>query len=277
MKRFVLFLMILSLLSVPFGASAEEMPEFLLITAYRQFGWGDRLEIGAVDTQGGLWTYEAETGALECPSGTVEAADFIRAMPGLTKYGTLDAEELERLTGLVVCLPVCEERAVAAANDAGTQTSWALRTGRDGVREAVVLGMSGDDLLENPDPGAQELYAVLRKLFPGVCDFDGEEPIAPKGFQSVPLADFCGYADTDFANAKVEVFASDCETGLSPTESDRTAEQLLGLQVVGKENSLCVTGGTTVYTLVGEDGEALASFEFYDGLLVRDDGMYRVK
>ena len=46
--------------------------------------------------------------------------------------------------------------------------------------------------------------------------------------------------------------------------------------VVGKESATGVTGGTTSFFFSDRDGNNLGSVEFYNGLLVGDDGMYQV-
>ena len=60
-------------------------------------------------------------------------------------------------------------------------------------------------------------------------------------------------------------------------ELDAAPDWFVSGWVTGKASSMGVTGGATVYTCYDKDGLPLASFEFYDGLLVRSDGMYYVK
>lgn len=264
------FLMILALLLCV--CAVAEGADLILVTTYRQFGWGDRLEVGAVDADGGLWKLNAEEGALACPSKEAEAAEYLRGLGVLEFDGQLDQEELERLNGLIACVNPWDGKAIPVADDAGIQISWAMRNG-----EAVILGTSGVDLLENTDPNAQELYRVLRILFPNVTDFDGDEHLSPHGFQPVSLADFCGIAVEEGSTLYVKAYENDCETGAVAVETDVTAESLLSKRVVGKENALCVTGGTVTYVLTDAEGNCVGNCEFCGDLLVADDGMYRVE
>lgn len=279
MKRNVILFLVVAILGLSVFCvvlAVEEIPGLILVTVYQQVGWGDKLEIGAVDEKGGLWTWQNETGAMECPSDPTEAESYIRSLD-LSSKGQLETKELNRLKGLVLCVTACGGSSEPAANDAGTQISWAGRNGKNQAKETVILGMSGDDLLENTDPAAQELYAVLRTLFPEVTDYSNDHMISPKGFQPVPLAEFCGYQNTHFNEIQLSAWDRDCEEGQKEITPAMTVEELLSLTVTGKENCESVTGGTVTYLLSDKNNQVLASFEFYGDLLVMKDGMYRVE
>ena len=51
---------------------------------------------------------------------------------------------------------------------------------------------------------------------------------------------------------------------------------ILNSHVTGKANATMVTGGTTEYIISDENGNYLAALELYEGLLVRNDGMYHL-
>ena len=57
--------------------------------------------------------------------------------------GALSSDELFELKSLVACVTAREEQPSPAANDAGTERSYAIRYAQ-GEAEAVLLGMSGD-------------------------------------------------------------------------------------------------------------------------------------
>ena len=56
MKRFVMLVLVLALLMT--AAQAETGRTILLYTDYEQLGWGDALQIGWVDSEGGMWLWE---------------------------------------------------------------------------------------------------------------------------------------------------------------------------------------------------------------------------
>ena len=56
MKRVILTLLALLLILNP--AMAESERTILLYTDYEQLGWGDALQIGWVDSEGGMWLWE---------------------------------------------------------------------------------------------------------------------------------------------------------------------------------------------------------------------------
>ena len=104
---------------------------------------------------------------------------------------------------------------------------------------------------------------------------------APVISDPVPLIEFLGWEDYDLQNAAVQCSENDCEEGPIPveiTEEDR--EEILEFisenLVTGKENDLSVTGGTISWIFLDAGGNYLCSLELYDGLLVMNDGMYRL-
>ena len=73
-KILILFVLVLPFL-VPCLAHAETAPRPILFTYYRQLGWGDRIEIGYVDSKGDLWSLDGNDGNLHWP---YQAAEQIR-------------------------------------------------------------------------------------------------------------------------------------------------------------------------------------------------------
>ena len=163
--------------------------------------------------------------------------------------------------------------------DAGTERSYAVQYDNEEQAHCILLGMSGDDCFENTDPDAQALYLYLRTMFPQVTCYGGD--MGPRGFEPVSIRTFCNLEGLDPDHLEITACYVDCETGPLPitlTEEDRLA--LLDLirngVVIGKSNATMVTGGTTSYDLSDPDGNYLTSLEFYEGLLVRSDGMYAI-
>ena len=89
------------------------------------------------------------------------------------KIGKLDHDDLIDLKSLVGVVKKDEGPVLPGANDAGIESSYAIQYGRDGNAVPVLLGMSGDDVYEKPDPSAQGLYLAARRLFPYVTCYDG--------------------------------------------------------------------------------------------------------
>lgn len=285
MKKLLTCALILALcLGMWTAAGAEEKPErVILYTAYVQMGWGDRIEMGCVDEEGGLWTLSAPSASqagIEWPAGPEDQLAFLTGSGLLTRTGELSRDEIFDLKSLIVGVGDMYQYAIPVANDAGEEVSWSVDYDRDGAARPVRLGMSGDDRYENTDPDAQALYARLRTLFPGVtCYSDG---MGPAGFQPVKLYEFCSFDAAALADADVKAAYMDCEAGPNELELDAEdveAARRLALEatVTGKANGTMTTGGTVVYSYYDRAGNWLCSVELYQGLLVMNDGMYALE
>lgn len=279
MKKTAICLILALLLAT--AAAGAEAPRIILYTAYRQAGWGDRLEAGFVDEDGGLWTLSGEATALGWPGDRAAQLEFLQKSDRLVKAGELDSDGLFDLKSLIVSVDADDGKPSAAACDAGTEASFAVQY-EDGAPQVVRLGMSGDDMYENADPDAQALYLWLRKAFPTVPSWLGSEGMGPAGFQPVPVCEFCGLDAAALAGAEVRGAYNDCEAGPSPLELDaeeaeQVRQRVLKGTVTGKANAIVTTGGTYTFSFYDAAGEHLGSVEFYRGLLVRRDGMYAVE
>ena len=251
----------------------------ILYTAYRQAGWGDRVQIGCVDADGCLWLATGSDSDLKWPCQTEEQLEYLRTSGRMAWIGRLDPEKLFDLKSLVLSTEDQGHASHPAANDAGTELSYAVEYERECRAHCILLGMSGDDCFENTDPDAQALYLYLRQIFPQVTCFGGS--MGPQGFQPVSIRSFCGMEGLDPDGLTVSAVYMDCEAGpqaLSVSETDR--HDLLNLirygKVTGKVNATITTGGTVCYDLSDPSGCVLASLELYQGLLVRSDGMYAI-
>ncbi len=267
------FLALVCLLSVNCIATAEAR-EIILVTEYRQMGWGMGYSIGAVDSNGDLWTASLDDWS-DVPTEPEELLAWAESTELLNIAGHLAGEELMNLKSLTATVSTQEVRTETFVCDAGVHTAYACRHEFGGQVEVITLGKSGDDLFENTDPSAQSLYRYLNELFLDVESYDGEL-FAPAGFRPIGIAEFCGFEKAELSSLKVHAYMNDCETGLAEMEVDRTATELLSLQITGKANSLSVTGNTTCYHLTEPDGTVIAVFEFCGDLLVRPDGMYTI-
>lgn len=260
-------------------AESADRPKIILYTAYCQTGgWDDVVQIGCVDEKGGLWQAEGSNADLKWPYKAEEQLAWLAQSPLLVQTGKLDSGELFDLKGLVAGAEDRGTETAGAADDAGTEYSWAVKRGRDGGSEYVLLGASGDELFENTDPDAQALYLKLRQLFPHVTSYAGEKGMGPQGFVPVLFRAFCGWPDADPDGAAVEALEIDCEAGPMAREvTEKEREEILRLvkegRVTGKANATGVTGGTTAYVVRLKDGTTV-SFEIYEGLLAWTDGMY---
>ncbi len=258
-------------------ANAPGPGQVILYTAYRQAGWGDRVQIGCVDDDGCLWLATGYDSELKWPYQTEEQLEYLRISGGMELIGRLSREKLFDLKSLVLSTEDQGHASHPAANDAGTERSYAVQYDRERRAHCILLGMSGDDCFENTDPDAQALYLYLRRTFPQVTCYGGS--MGPQGFQPVSIRSFCGMEGLDPDGLTVSAVYMDCEAGpqkLSVSETDR--QELLDLirygKVTGKANATVTTGGTVCYDLSDPSGRVLASLELYQGLLVRSDGMY---
>ncbi len=185
-KVFALAIMLL-LISAFLQGSAfadKDTPYPILYTNYRQMGWGDRVEIGYVDSSGCLWEVHGNDSDLQWPDGAEAQLAYLTDQE-FEKTGCLSSDALSDLQSLISSVEESDASPHAAACDAGTEATYAVRCDREGNAAAILLGMSGDDCFENPDPNAQELYLAMRKLFPTVTSYFGDPLIGPAGFSPV--------------------------------------------------------------------------------------------
>lgn len=277
-KVFCMMLAACLLFALALPAQAKESgSRIILYTAYRQVGWGDVVQIGCVDEDGNLWKIEGHDADLKWPYAWEEQIAYLEKCPK-EKIGEMDFETLFDLKGLISCAENGEGKPRGFMNDAGTETSRAVRYDDDGKPEQVLLGMTGDDMYENRDGNAQALYRKCREMFPFVRCYAMEG----WGFQAVPLKTFLNIEGVSVRNAKVEIRYNDCEAG--PMETEVTAQDMAQalelLQygwVTGKENAGMVTGGTYTIFFVDENGRDVCCFTLYRGLLATMDGMYNLE
>ena len=284
MKRIIaLFVMVTMLCSVPAAlceildnGTFAAVSEVMLMSVYRQQGWGDRLQIGVIDADGGVWYAEFDEGLSDFPSDGEGRVEYVKSHAILGRYAELDSYDTERIKSILWSIEPEEVNIQPAACDAGTQTSYAVSYGGDGARPVITLGVSRDDLYENTDTNAQELYLILRQTFPQLISYYGTEGMSPTGFKPVPITEFLNIDDIDASSLSMKTYLTDCEEGLFDAENDTTPEEILSLYVVGKENCMTVTGGTYDLVFSDTDGEYVFSISLYHGLLVTNDGMYRL-
>ena len=267
---------LLTCLTAPVQAWGSQ-PRIILYTAYRQVGWGDLVEIGCVDEDGNLWKIVGYDGELGWPYGWEDQIEYLRKSKK-EKIGEMDSDDLFDLKGLISCAEEGEGKPRGWMNDAGTETSRAVRYDSDGKAEQILLGMSGDDLFENKDPNAQALYRKAREMFPFVRCYADES----WGFQAVPLRTFLRQNGVSVKGCRVEIAYNDCEAGRIETEvtPEDAVEALTLIQygwVTGKENATSVTGGTYTISFADENGKDVCWFTLYRGLLVARDGMYNLE
>ena len=259
---------------------SAERPDIILYTAYRQVGWGDRIQVGCLDERGGLWLLIGHDGKLKWPYQAEQQVEYLKESQDLEKTGEMGSDDLFALKSLIICTQAQEVKPRSAANDAGVEVSYAVRYGEDGTAEPILLGMSGDSCFENTDENAQALYRWVHLLFPQVTCYGAQ--MGPSGFAPVPVRTFCKLEQVDFQSCRIEAVYNDCETGPHPIEVTKedlkTLEQIvMNGQVTGKANALMTTGDTTQALFFDKDGTLLGSLEFCQGLLVTGNGMYSLE
>ena len=280
MKKSLSLLLALLLTALALPALAGETARPILYAAYRQMGWGDRIEIACVDEKGGLWAAEGSDSSLHWPYGTEEQLSYLQERKKLTQIGLLSSDDLFTLKSLVASVMPQDGNPTPWACDAGTESMYAVRYGADGAAEHVLLAMTGDDYFENKDPNAQALYVYMHRLFTLTSYADMRS--GAWGFQPVSLAAFCGFEGLDLKDAVVAAQYNDCESGPQALEISETEEKALRRlaaegRVTGKANATTTTGGTVSIVFRDPEGQYLCSFELYHGLLVRSDGMYTIE
>ena len=279
MKKIVTILMLIVLLTALFPGAAHAdsaAPKPILYTYYRQMGWGDRIEIGYVDSEGDLWFLNGHDAELQWPYAAEEQIRYLTSH-AFEKIGSLKYDDLFDLKSLVSAVQKSDAPSQPAANDAGTERTTAIRWDRDGKAEPVLLGMSGDDMFENPDANAQGLYLRAALLFPGVTRYGA--PMGPMGFLPVRLAEFCELGD--LTGASVAAYFMDCESGpeeipLSDAEQAQILDDVMNCVVTGKVSAAVTTGGYREYSF-SRGNEYLGWISIYDGYLYWKDGMYSIE
>ena len=277
MKKKTVFLMamilIFTCLCSSTSAETTKPREFILVTEYQQMGWGEKFQLGAIDSNGNLWCYQDNTRG-NIPYDNHIMLSWAESTDKLELDSTLTESELADIKSLVQTVQAQKVSYQSSACDAGTQTSFAVRKDKNGESEIIILGVSGDDTYENTDPSAQSLYASLRSAFPWVIAYEGEKNMSPAGFEKTDILSFCGYEGIDLSQLKMTAYYNDCEAGASETEPRLSVEEIAGMSVIGKKNSMFTTGNTVTYCFEDNKGKTIAAFEFYRDLLVWQDGMY---
>ena len=276
MKRIIIvfFLILVFLFSVP-GYADKPSVRPILYTYYRQLGWGDSVQIGYVDSNGNLWALKGNDSELEWPGGRENQLRYLEEK-NFENIGKLDYDDLFDLKSLVGVVKDDMLPVLPGANDAGTESTYAIQYDRDGNANTVLLGMSGDDVYENLDPSAQGLYLAARRLFPYVTCYGGS--IGPVGFIPVSLTAFCHLGD--LSRASVKAYYMDCETGpkereLSEEDQSEIIDVIMNSNVTGKVSATDITGGFTDYCFYNGD-EDLGHISIYNGKLYHSDGMYSI-
>ena len=284
MKRLLSILSLLCLAALlPLRALAWEtaVDPLLLTGSFSDYWFEPQCSLGVVDEDGVLWRYE---GLLEPGRDLYSALQGLAAQGKLTRVGELSHDELFDLKSLVCAvdagaLVIGED--YIDDGDVTERYAFRVNVSDEGVPdiETILLGMADAELAENTSPAAQALYKRLATLFPDIRYADYGPEYAPKGFQPVPLAEFCGLSGLDAEGITVHAYDADCEVGLTEiplTEKEQQSWLTLPHRalVTGMANATQVTGGTTVIVFETADGTHLGSLEFYQGLLCTNDGMY---
>lgn len=261
--------------------SIQERPPAILYTYYHQAGWGNRVQVGCLDSCGGLWRLAGDGRKLQWPYETAGQMIYLQAGSGFERVGELSHSVLSDLESLISDAEDQGSRMRPAACDAGTEYSYAVRHAQDGTSQIILLGASGDNCFENTDPSAQALYSWLRKTCPWVRSFAGTDNMGPRGFAPVSIRSFCGWEDIDFSSAAVSGVYMDFEAGcreivLGEKEQDEIRRLAMEGQVTGKVSAMQTTGGLTRYCFRDQKGDFLASMKISGHLLVREDGMYGI-
>jgi len=278
MKRTLWALLLLFLMPALAAAREDRM---VLIQVYQQVGWGDRMQVGCMDESGRLWKMAGSASTLKWPYDFDRQLEILNARTGLEQIGQLSWDDAADLQSLVLAVPRQDIVSRAMACDAGTQKCLAVRYDREGKAEAVCVAMTGDSEFENTDPNAQALFEQARKLFPFVTCYAGISGFS-WGFAPVSLLSFLKNPVLPDGEMRVEAWKDDCEAGpirqeVTPEEEKMLNRLLREARVTGKANAMSVTGGTTGVRFMDGEGKTVTTLTFYEGLLVRGDGMYRLE
>ena len=144
--------------------------EVILYTCYRQTGWGDRVQIGCVDGDGGLWLLTGYDSELQWPEDPEEQLSFLASCRRMENAGKLSSDDLFELKSLISGTEDQGRAAHPSAEDAGTEKSWAVQRNADGTAQWILLGVSGAftyllTYLKIPGKVAAALFAITDNKF----------------------------------------------------------------------------------------------------------------
>lgn len=250
-----------------------------MMCCYQQEGWGESSSATFLDEEGRIWRYES---AAPLPDTEEARLDFLRETDGAILVGQMDFWRMLELRSLIESAQAEPlEPAPAGAADFGLNTYSAVRYGADGSAQVIPLAVSGDWTAENQEPNANALYVALFYEI-AVHETADSTWLQPMSAPREPLAAFCGLDEHIFQGATLAVSFFDPQAGerevpLDEDEMRKKLEWLAGLVVTTKQNALPYAGHTCAYTLYSSQGERLATFAFFNELLVTDVGMYAVE
>ena len=279
--------------------AAEQAPVFLygVQDTGRQDG---KVGVFCFDGAGIFWgTAEADLQPSYTEADLLQLLKERRGMKNIENYylrtvsgNGITESWLKEQAARVSAIPAAEGTPKETGIYADEIAIYALKNGKDGSTEPVLLGMSGRRFFENTDPDAQELYRIMWILlnshhytFQDPAYGMAVEGVSPHGFRTVSVREFFGLEKVDPATAVITAVENDCEEGpLERTLTEEDREWVLALLERGiitrKQNSMSVTGGTMSYVFRSGDGEYLGSIEVYsergETLAVANDGMYQM-
>ena len=274
-------------------AAAEYAPVFLYCVQDKRETDG-KIGVYCIDEAGVIWrTGEAD---LKPDYSEEDLMQLLQERRGMTRrtetlespgYGMHSKEWIKEQAQRAASIPAAEGTPEETGVNTDETAVYALKNNKDGSTESVLLGMSGRRLFENTDPDAQALYQFMwMQLFWEVETFKpsygfAAEGIAPYGFRTVSVREFFGLEKADAATVVITAVENDCEEGpkeVPVTEKDREwALAMLERGIITRKvNDLSVTGGTASYLFHSAEGEYLGSIELYEGLAVKNDGMYQM-
>ena len=310
MKKSKLLLLCMLLLALVGGAVAEgtgsspdALPRVVLFGVYRPDPESDTVALGCLDEAGDLWV--AEQAGSSWPASTAGIEGLLSARRGMHRLENvlddyydgylMDREWLSDLCAVADTVPLQEGVPEETGLAGWCLGVYAMRAAKSGEPEPVLLGMAGRFLFENTDAGAQMMYRwmwrklTLMEIFSSDAGYAAER-IEPHGFEPVTLREFFRLPDRA-EESEITAESVNCLTGYEKLEL--TGENLEEIRtlirrgvVIGKRNATVVTGGTTMISLLGTDGQVLGSMEFFrtapdeygsqELLAVARDGMYSV-
>ncbi len=277
----ILCLLLLLCLTMGIAARAET-PRPVLCSVYEQRGWGDRVKISFVDEEGGLWMGEGYASKMGWSGSLEDKALRVPGLDGLEHVGELSRDDVFAIKSLI---NAAEDRGrklqPGPTLDYGIYYIYAVRYSREGEPECVLLNAYGDSMFANTDANALGLRFWLAKAFASGSRLETDQILEALGIVPVPMSDYCGFDTSAIRGTAVSATLIDCEEGPIPVKLSESEETYLrGLaergRVTAKANAIETSGGMYAIDFSDGEGNVVASFELYEGLLVRGDGMYYI-
>ncbi|MBQ6595795.1 MAG: hypothetical protein IJH78_09080 [Clostridia bacterium] len=282
MKRICLLIAVLLLTAAALAEAPAAGTRPLLVLVWRSAESEGGALVGCLDDAGGLWRGEAAepfAGESELLPEWLAELGVTLAEGGMVWQEPVGEEELAEIVSLARAVRGLTYGETTTYGGIGQIWAEAFRYDENAV-ERIPLALGGDICRENGDINAQALFRRLLELFPDLAEPALAADALPAGFVPVPLLSFCGYEGEWPEDVDAELLReAEGEWQIAEEDGERLEaflDSVDEMAVVCKQSALVPSEGVETLRFEGPSGEILLTIRMYQGMLVRDDGVYRI-